>query len=130
VFIDGIGILLELGKPVLNVDQLRAQGGAGPRVKGLRARLRQRRVVDDRANPYVFVHDSLVSASDSARRRSQTSGEPRDDLKADRVEPRHPVQRVIHVFEGDLARDEPCRAELSTRHEREQLGIPRMGVAE
>src|SRR3954464_12218932 len=58
------------------------------------------------------------------------SGKPCDNLKADGLETRHPLQRVGHIRKRELARDEACRVELAARHEGQQLGIVRVRIAE
>src|SRR5213594_2553524 len=57
------------------------------------------------------------------------SGKPSDDFEADRLKSRHPLQRVRHVPELDLARDEPRRLQLSARDERQKLVVVGVRIA-
>ena len=58
-----------------------------------------------------------------------SQGKPRDGFKADRLKSRHPLQRVRHVPERDLARDEPRRVQLSARDERQELVVVGVRIA-
>jgi len=46
-----------------------------------------------------------------------------------RLKSRHPLQRVRHVPERDLARDEPRRVQLSARDERQKLIVVGVRIA-
>ena len=55
--------------------------------------------------------------------------QPSDDSEAGRLKSRHPLQRVCHVPERDLARDEPRRVQLSARDERQKLIVVGVRIA-